>query len=268
MKMNVFTCPKCGAALIRRAGAYQCDAGHSYDRAKSGYVNLLPPGKAVRGDDKRMVRARRDFLRAGHYLPLAKEIASICAQLLPQGGRILDCGCGEGYYDGVVYAQTGAEIAGVDIAKDAVEMAAKWVKAGEFAVASVFHLPVAAGAFDGILNLFAPMVPQAYARALKEGGWVLKATPLPMHLGEMKAILYDAVRPTEPECEAWEGFAIEARREVVFKMQLQNQALMALFEMTPYCYTTPQEGMLRLGQTEQAEITAAFSLVLYRKERG
>lgn len=36
-------CPVCGKALRPDAGSYRCENRHCFDRAKSGYVNLLPP---------------------------------------------------------------------------------------------------------------------------------------------------------------------------------------------------------------------------------
>ena len=67
-------CPVCAGALEKRAGAYLCPKNHSFDIAKSGYVNLLlNSSQGHHGDDKLMVRARRDFLDKGYYdrfLPL------------------------------------------------------------------------------------------------------------------------------------------------------------------------------------------------------
>ena len=61
-------CPVCAGALEKRAGAYLCPKNHSFDIAKSGYVNLLlNSSQGHHGDDKLMVRARRDFLDKGYY---------------------------------------------------------------------------------------------------------------------------------------------------------------------------------------------------------
>ena len=46
-----------------------CPMGHSFDVAKSGYVNLLlsqQTGQKHHGDDKRMVKARSTFLGKGY----------------------------------------------------------------------------------------------------------------------------------------------------------------------------------------------------------
>ena len=39
---SLFICPVCAAALQREERRYICPAGHSFDRAKEGYCNLLP----------------------------------------------------------------------------------------------------------------------------------------------------------------------------------------------------------------------------------
>lgn len=267
-----FLCPKCSQPLHKDGMSFRCAVGHCYDCARSGYVNLLPPGKGTHGDDARMVRARHAFLSEGYYRPLMKSIADFCSEAIPIGGTVLDCGCGEGSYTAEVLSAVsgrGVQMMGMDISKAAVDMAAKHLRGvqdAQFAVASVFHLPIASESVGGILNLFAPMVPGEYARVLKEGGWVLKAAPLPLHLYELKQAVYETAYLTEPEPEEWEGFSCGARWEVCFPMRLaDNAAIRALFEMTPYCYTTPREGLERLAKITSLEVTAAFRLSVYRK---
>lgn len=42
-----FICPVCGQPLFAEEKRYFCPKGHSFDRAKSGYVNLLQNQKAL-----------------------------------------------------------------------------------------------------------------------------------------------------------------------------------------------------------------------------
>src|SRR5260370_22604743 len=73
--MPYLTCAYCGAALARRGGSVRCAAGHVFDIARPGYVSLLPAGaKVAGGDTAAMVRARADFLAAGHFASLAHEL--------------------------------------------------------------------------------------------------------------------------------------------------------------------------------------------------
>ena len=107
-------CPVCGAAvdlglgggpLVREAHAYRCENRHSFDIARSGYVNLLPPAPSGkrRGDDKRMVTARTAFLSRGYYDHLIGAVAEACAQLAGPDACLLDAGCGEGTYTRAIY---------------------------------------------------------------------------------------------------------------------------------------------------------------------
>ena len=64
---SIFSCPVCGEKLMIGEGVYRCASGHCFDRAKEGYVNLLPANRqhaSAPGDDKEMVRARRPFWTA------------------------------------------------------------------------------------------------------------------------------------------------------------------------------------------------------------
>ena len=95
-----FICPKCkGALTVTDGGTAKCPLGHSYDRAKEGYYNLLLSSVGgTHGDNREMVMARRAFLDTGAYMPLARRVAELAAEHTPDGGLLLDCGCGEGFY--------------------------------------------------------------------------------------------------------------------------------------------------------------------------
>ena len=61
-------CPVCGGALTLSASAAACANGHSFDRARSGYLNLLLTKQSAEpGDSAAMLQSRRAFLQAGFY---------------------------------------------------------------------------------------------------------------------------------------------------------------------------------------------------------
>ena len=132
---TALACPLDGAPLQRQGGSLRCADGHCFDLAAQGYVNLLPVQNKRSldpGDSKEMVAARRRFLEAGHYQPIADAVAqAVLAGAVP--GRTLTCldaGCGEGYYLRQLAAAAAAEarplaLAGLDISKWAVQAAAK-----------------------------------------------------------------------------------------------------------------------------------------------
>ena len=159
---SLFCCPVCGAPLEREERVYRCPGGHSYDIAKEGYTYLLPPNRkhsADPGDDKAMAAARRDFLSKGYYSPLLNTICNWINTLPDEGPVILDAGCGEGYYtSGIRQALAVAgklpKMAGIDISRSILRLAAKREKYVELAVASCFHLPFADEAADILLDCF------------------------------------------------------------------------------------------------------------------
>lgn len=117
-------CPVCAGALEKRAGAYLCPKNHSFDIAKSGYVNLLlNSSQGHHGDDKLMVRARRDFLDKGYYDRFIAAVADAAAEFTPPEATVLDAGCGEGIYSLAVLraiekAGKHGELLGVDHLED------------------------------------------------------------------------------------------------------------------------------------------------------
>ena len=169
---SLFRCPVCGGPLDREERVYRCADRHSYDIAKEGYTYLLPPNQkhsADPGDDKAMSAARRDFLSKEYYMPL---LNTLCSRILPLAGEhpvILDAGCGEGYYTaGIRAALTAAgktpAIAGIDISKSILRLAAKREKQVEFAVASCYHLPFADETADLLLDCFSPLAIDEFRR--------------------------------------------------------------------------------------------------------
>lgn len=72
-----FVCPKCRGALVGDLGVKRCASGHTYDRARAGYYNLLLGSGGDHGDNKMMVESRRAFLADGHYSPLADRISAL-----------------------------------------------------------------------------------------------------------------------------------------------------------------------------------------------
>ena len=272
--MSLFRCPVCGGPLVREERAYRCEKGHSYDLAREGYTYLLPPNQkhsAAPGDDKGMAAARREFLSKGYYAPL---LNTICSQILACSGDapvLLDTGCGEGYYTAGIYQALCAagktpRMAGIDISKFILRSAAKREKAIEFAVASSYHLPVADGAVDVLLNCFSPLALEEFRRVLKPGGVFLYVVPAADHLWELKQVLYDRPYPNEEKETPYEGFTYEAIVPVDARVTLASQAdIHALFQMTPYYWKTPKAGAERLAALDVLDCRIAFRIHIFRR---
>ena len=269
----MFCCPVCGAVLTREARSLRCSAGHSYDLAKEGYVNLLPANhrhSASPGDDREMVTARTRFLDGGWYAPLRERLCRLAEQVCGADPFLLDAGCGEGYYTAALcetLQRHGGRTAGVDLSKAAVKRAAKRCPSAEIAVSSVYRLPVPTASVNLLVNCFSPLAAEEFARVLKPGGHFLYVVPGPRHLWELKTILYDEPYENEEKREDYPGFRLVGVEPVETSFTLRDrESIQALFHMTPYTWKTPKHGAARLAEREELTVTAQFRIHEYRRE--
>ena len=268
--LMLFTCPICGGKLnIKDSGSAECAKGHSFDRAKQGYYNLLFHG-GDHGDNRDMVLARRSFLGKGFYSPLAGRLAEICSERLHEGGVILDSGCGEGYYTSRLAELTAAKaphIAAFDISRDAVKEAAKKRCISSLAVASSYKIPLEDSACDFILNVFSPLALDETKRVLKQGGYFLMAIPGEEHLFSLKAAIYDSPYKNKMNSTDIDGLQLVSQEELRFPLALtEAEDVRNLFMMTPYAYRTSKEGRDRVLALERVDTEAHFVLLLYKKK--
>lgn len=272
MNTQPIRCPLCRAPLVQLGTALRCPAGHSFDLAKEGYANLLPVNAKHAlnpGDDKAMVQARREFLAAGFYAPFARELARLCGLEKPAARplRVLDAGCGEGYYGRVLLeALPDTHLVGYDIAKPAVRLAAKAEPRADYLVASSNAIPVADGWADVVLNVFSPMAAEEFARVLRPGGCLLYAVPGPRHLWGMKEVLYEKPYENPVRTTPYPGFRLEGRTEVSAVIEPQGRQLQSLFAMTPYYWKTPRDGAQRLAALPGLTTEISFAFLCYRRE--
>ncbi|WP_445425118.1 23S rRNA (guanine(745)-N(1))-methyltransferase [Alishewanella sp. HL-SH06] len=232
----MYLCPLCQQALVLNNKQYQCVNRHSFDQAKEGYVNLLPvqqKNSQDPGDNKEMMQARRAFLQADWYRPMAEQVGATLKPL--QAAKLLDLGCGEGYYSNLLQQQlTLEEQHGIDISKSAIRSAAKQYTQVHFAVASAYSLPFAAGYFDAIVRIYAPSLASELSRVLKVGGHLLTVTPAPEHLLQLKQAIYSEVRLHNDAITDITDFQHVTRERLSFQlMQLTATDLMQLITMVP-----------------------------------
>ena len=271
----LFLCPKCNLPLTELDGRCACPAGHSYDRARGGYYNLLLTYiRGNHGDNRNMVLARQAFLAAGYYSPLAAAIASAVLEYTPAGGVLLDAGCGEGYYTDTVeralFSRDGAtRVAGFDISRDAIKVASGKNQRISLAVAGSYHMPIPDASVDTLINTFSPLALSETNRVLRDGGYFIMAIPGEEHLYELKAVIYDTPYKNTVEDTALDGFTLVDDRHISYTMHLESgSSVMNLFAMTPYAYRTKQSNAARVAALSRLDCTADFRLLIYRKGGG
>ncbi|OOE93679.1 23S rRNA (guanine(745)-N(1))-methyltransferase [Salinivibrio sp. MA351] len=267
----IYRCPLCQQPLQAKPRGAYCAANHQFDRAKEGYLNLLPvqfKRSKDPGDNKAMTQARRAFLNAGHYAPMRQAMIDALTQALNgEHQTILDVGCGEGYYTHAIADQTAAQqwsIYGLDIAKIAVRYAAKWYPQCQFSVASSQRLPFADNSLDGVVRIYAPCNGDELDRVIKPGGVVVTVTPGPRHLFQLKAGIYDEVRLHETPAEALPGFQLESERSLHYPMTLTGEQALTLLQMTPLAWRASDEWRETLANANGFHCEADFTLRVYR----
>lgn len=268
-----FLCPVCFAPLYQEGRSLRCETGHCYDYAKSGYVNLLMSQQGgLHGDDRPMVRARTAFLSQGHYRPLFDLMYSTVLPYLPTAPNVFDAGCGEGWYTEELHKRLisdgyNPESVGVDISRDALTAAAKRKFGAEFAVASLYHVPLPDGWADLIVNVFAPDCTDEFYRILSPKGLFLKVIPREDHLLELKRAVYNNPYENEVSFPDYQGF--ELLSDTVLRKTLslhENETIKNLFAMTPYGRKTSPEDLAKLDRLSELDTTISFSVRLYQKK--
>jgi 23S rRNA (guanine745-N1)-methyltransferase len=171
--MVTLLCPVrgCGAPLSRDDRALVCPRGHRFDRARSGYHNLLQPQERRSrrpGDSAAALAARRRLFDRGHGDWLVPHLlAAFDALRLPPGAAVLDVGCGEGFYLGTLARERRIEAHGLDISAPAVDLAARRYPQATWIVGNADRtLPYATGSFDLALALTSRVNPGELRRVL------------------------------------------------------------------------------------------------------
>lgn len=267
--MNYFLCPVCGEKLTEHEKGAVCVNRHSFDKAKSGYINLLPNNlpKGNHGDNKLMIRARHDFLEKGYYLPLRDNICEIVKKYTAASPVIIDAGCGEGWYTKGIYdCLTDAELLAVDISKDAMKITAKRDKRIKCAAASVFHLPIEDGCAHVCLSVFSPLCEAEFHRVLRKGGYFIYVIPAENHLWSLKKAVYDEPYKNEVKPYDMENFRFVEKVRVDGVMEMQSsEDVRNLFMMTPYYYKTSQADTAKLLSSPPEEIEYSFEILIFQK---
>ena len=270
-----FICPVCKSELNEEEKLFKCVNSHCFDKSKFGYVNLLQSQKSSakrHGDDRMMIRARRDFLDRGYYGFLRDALFEVCNEFLESGASVIDAGCGECWYSSGIkqkLLENGKEVSfyGVDISKDALEFASKRKCGIPSAVASVFELPFADASADLLLNVFSPETDAEYLRVLKKGGLMIRVIPLENHLFELKAAIYEKPYMNDiPETDV-DGFETVKTQKICQTLDISsNDDIQNLFKMTPYYYKTGKDDQAKLGGLEGLSVKAEFEIRVYRKD--
>jgi len=178
----------CRLALTRENRRLLCARGHSFDVARSGYINLLQPQERKSkqaGDTAEAIAGRRRLHDSGVTAPLLEAVAETLAA--SPADVVFDAGCGEGFYLGSLALQAGFDAHGIDISIAAIDAAARRYPQCQWVVANADRaLPYADRSFNIGLSINGRMNAGEFRRVLRDDGRMLVAIPAPDDLIELR----------------------------------------------------------------------------------
>jgi 23S rRNA (guanine745-N1)-methyltransferase len=226
-----------------------CPRGHTFDVARSGYINVLQPQERRSrnpGDSAEAVAARRRFLDRGHAEPLLRAIRA----MLPDVREILDAGCGEGYYLGSI-----GRGCGIDISAAAIDLAARRYPQCQWIVANADRfIPYADASYDLVLSITGRMNAPEFRRVLRGDGFLLVALAAPDDLTELRGRGRDRVART---VATFGEFELVRRERVMTVAELNAREAADILRAT-----------YRPRQVSPQRVTLSLDLLLFRVRAG
>ncbi|WP_156484813.1 putative RNA methyltransferase [Bhargavaea cecembensis] len=271
--VHALKCPVCGNPVrVEEGGRLQCRESHSFDFAKQGYVNVLTR-PAAGHYNKELFEARRRIMRdSGLYAPFHEAAADLIREFhVPASAPsvIADIGCGEGtHLHRVLEELSGLNVAGagLDIAKEGVQLAARDFQNAVWLVGDLAQSPFADGSINTILNILSPSNYEEFTRMLAPGGRLIKVVPGAGYLKELRETLYSDERRTYSNEETTGLFDRNFRRtETIplrYSVRLGRAQLEDLVRMTPLSWSPDPEAVRNFLARESAEITVELDLLV------
>ena len=281
--VTVLACPVCDEVLAIGVTAATCPNGHTFDRARSGYLNLLLSNKkqsAEPGDSPAMLQSRRAFLQGGFYDHMADAASRAVADALAgrSAVQVADFGCGEGFFTARLHraltasASASCTCYGIDIARQGIKMAAAGDRHVTWMVASLHRSPFQPQSLDAALSIFAPIDAADVRRIVRDDGALVTVTPGPDHLDALRGLIYQTVKPHSETPALMAGdilFERKASTRVRYPIVVDSPAqIMHLLAMTPYYWNINQGTHARIEAQSRLELTVDAYVTVFRPAGG
>lgn len=272
--VGALRCPTCGGRLAHARRSLRCEAGHHFDVARQGYVNLRTgSAPATTGDDAAMVAARQRFLDAGHFAPIGSRLAESARRWAgrPERGVVVDLAAGTGHHlaqvlDGLPDHHGVA----VDLSVPALRRAARAHRRGAAVGADVWSgLPMGTGTVALAMSVFGPRNAGEVARVLDPEGAFVVVTPTPEHLhelvGRLGMVEVDRTKQARLRAALAEFTQVDETR-LVTAMVLGHDAVADLVAMGPSAHHVSRQAVDGVLATlpPEVEVTAAVRIAVYR----
>lgn len=262
-------CPvrDCRQPLEKLERRLACTNLHSFDIARSGYINLLQPQdrrSREPGDTAAAVAARRRFLDRGHAKPLVDAI--VRALPMRAGDTLLDAGCGEGHHLAAFREAYGIAGSGIDISIPAIDLAARRHPDCQWVVANADRLlPWPDESFDAVMSITARMNVNEFRRVLRPGARLLVVIPGAEDLVELRELAQGERVMRDRSERTIETFApqfsLVSHEHVAHRVTLDRESIDDVMSAS-YRGLRSRERE-RLASVDSAEVTLSRDLLLF-----
>jgi 23S rRNA (guanine745-N1)-methyltransferase len=185
---------------------------------------------------------------------------------------VLDAGCGEGYYLGRLQQSLAQQscLLGLDVAKDAIRMAAKRYPSASFVVANLKErLVIADESIHVLLNIFAPRNPAEFARVMVQAGRLIVVIPGAEHMAQLRATLPLLQIEENKQQHVVEQFApyftLLDAVSISSELDLQGEEVQQLVMMTPNYWHLSDEARRAMNAIQALRTQVAFICLVFQK---
>lgn len=260
----------CGLALAPEARIYTCPRRHSFDIARSGYLNLLQPQdrrSPAAGDRAEVVAARARLIERGIGTDVIAALTARAGELAQDPDSVtVDLGSGTGNLLAAFTQGRPARAIGIDLSAAAAEHAARRFPDLLWVVANADRrLPLLDASVHLVFSLHARRNPRECARVLAPGGLLSVAVPGPDDLQELRAATQGRATPRDRAAsviaEHSAAFILTDRLAVRRQLTLGAEPLRDLLRTT---YRGERTSMMaRASRLTTLEVTFASDLLLF-----
>lgn len=240
---NILQCPICNTFFSVDNESLMCENGHNFDISKKGYINFTSNIKE-QIYTKDLFLNRRKIFSKGYYDKIVLHIEAIVNNLISAKNRnltILDSGSGEGYYSNILSNNEKVHVYGIDISKDAINIASSGSNNSFFAVADIAKLPFKDKSFDVILDILTPANYSQFKRILKDDGIIIKVIPAPNYLMEIREAIGTEVFKKEYENtdtidHLSKNLNVISKELIFYKKDVDFETFSEFLKMTPMTF--------------------------------
>ena len=266
------TVRNCSHTLNLNDNGLTCAAGHHFDQAKGGYWNITQPQdkKSLNpGDNPNAVLARHRWLKRGHASGLIEAIRPwIPDSISPM--RIMDLGCGDGFFGPAFFQDHATSFCGVELSKPAIKLAAKHWPEATWALANADRgLPAVDSSVHCIMSLFGRRPVAEINRVLSSDGCCIVAVPGEDDLIQLREQVQKEGRRrsrVEAIIEEMEGHGLQCVDQKQWRTEVEVGAEEIADALAMTYRAVRRSEQSKIASIDAKEVTLAADLMRFEKK--